>query len=72
MRIILDKNYVYSLSKYIVSSVCTRPKNVRDSKPRDDQKWRRQNNVLGNVPLVLEARDKRDRGRGEGRGGSGI
>lgn len=28
--------------------------------------------TLGNVPLVLEARDKRDRGRGEGRGGSGI
>lgn len=25
--------------------------------------------TLGNVPLVLEARDKRDRGRGEGRGG---
>lgn len=67
MRIILDKNYVYSLSKYIVSSVCTRPKNVRDSKPRDDQKWRSKT-TLGNVPLVLEARDKRDRGRGEGRG----
>lgn len=25
--------------------------------------------TLGNVPLVLEARDKRNRGRGEGRGG---
>lgn len=69
---------MYTRYLNIVSSVCTRPKNVRNSKPRDDQKWRSKT-TLGNVPLVLEARDKRvgggekgGGGRGEGRGGSGI
>lgn len=72
MRIILDKNYVYSLSKYIVSSVRTRPKNVRDSKPRDDQKWRRQNNAGKRSTRSRGARQTRSgEGGREGRG-SGI
>lgn len=62
---------MYTRYLNIVSSVCTRPKNVRNSKPRDDQKWRRQNNAGKRSTRSRGARQT-SRGRGEGRGGSGI
>lgn len=58
---------MYTRYLNIVSSVCTRPKNVRDSKPRDDQKWRRQNNAGKRSTRSRGARQTRSReGRREG------